>query len=95
MKNEIDEDFKDLQKQIKITFKDILSAYVEKENSKKTREVVNALIEEKIKGKISKSFAKSLMNTILVDENPSKAEIVDFIDNYSNNDAPAKKRLIK
>jgi len=91
LKNEIDEDFKDLQKQVKSTFKDILSAYIEKENSKKTKEAINALIEEKTKGKISKTFAKSLINTIFFDDNPSKSEIIDFIDGYVSQEAPPKK----
>ena len=64
---------------------------MEKEHSKKPKDVVNGLIDERSKGKISKAVAKTIVNALLVDSNSSKAEILAAIDRHCQEAAaPAK-----
>lgn len=76
LRNEVDEEFADIQSQIKGTIEDILLSLIESNNPNKNKKIINKMYETKRKGKISDNMALEIVNTMYTNEHPNKDEIL-------------------
>ena len=76
LRNEVDEEFSNIQSQIKGTIEEILVSLVETNNPHKSKKVVNKMVLEKKKGIVSEGLALEIVNTMYTDEHPNKDEIL-------------------
>lgn len=77
LRNEVDEEFAEIQKQIKLTINDILINLIETKNPNKGKREINTIFSRKIKGRVSESIALEIVNTMYNDEHPNKEEILE------------------
>jgi hypothetical protein len=80
LRNEIDEEFADIQKQIKMTINDILFSLLESRNPSKGKSEINKLFNDKLNGRISEDLALEIVNTMYTDEHPNKSEIMEKLE---------------
>lgn len=76
LRNEVDEEFANIQGQIKDTIEEILVSLIETNNPNKIKRIINKMVEEKKKGVIPESLALEIVNTMYTDEHPNKDEIL-------------------
>ena len=76
LRNEVDEEFANIQSQIKGTIEEILLNLIETNNPHKSKKVINKMMADKKKGIISESLALEIVNTMYTDEHPNKEEIL-------------------
>lgn len=76
LRNEVDEEFAEIQKQIKLTINDILMNLIETQNPNKGKREVNGLYTARVKGWIREGTALEIVNTMYTDEHPNKDEIL-------------------
>ena len=77
LRNEVDEEFADIQKQIKLTINDILMNLIETQNPNKGKREINNMFSSKAKGRINENMALEIINTMYTDEHPNKEEILE------------------
>ena len=77
LRNEVDEEFAEIQKQIKLTINDILMNLIETQNPNKGKHEINSIFAKKAKGRISEQMAMEIVNTMYTDEHPNKEEILE------------------
>jgi len=77
LRNEVDEEFADIQKQIKLTINDILMNLIETQNPNKGKREINNMFSSKAKGRINENMALEIVNTMYTDEHPNKEEILE------------------
>lgn len=83
LRNEIDEDFKDVLYQIKDTIKDLLLGVLEQDNSSKNKESLARLLDKKYEGNISFKLALKIIDMMYTEDNPKREEIIIAIkDNF-------------
>ena len=80
MKNEIDEDFKEVIEQIKSAVKEYIMILIEREYPKKSREFINQIMGERIQGKITRDVAYDIIETIYQNNIELKKAICDQIE---------------
>lgn len=76
LRNEVDEEFANIQTQIKGTIEEILVSLLETNNPNKSKKVINKMVKEKIKGMVDEGLALEIVNTMYTDEHPNKDEIL-------------------
>lgn len=76
LRNEVDEEFANIQSQIKETIEEILVSLVETNNPNKIKRVINKMVDDKKKGVVSEALALEIVNTMYTDEHPNKDEIL-------------------
>jgi len=76
LRNEVDEEFANIQSQIKGTIEEILVNLIETNNPHKSKKIINKMVVEKKKGIVSESLALEIVNTMYTDEHPNKEEIL-------------------
>ena len=76
LRNEVDEEFVDIQKQIKGTIEDILLSLIETNNPNKTKKIVNQIYKDRKKGFVSENIALEIINTMYTNQHPNKDEIL-------------------
>jgi len=86
LKNEIDEEFRELQKIMSTSLHEILVGLTEAELMQKPREIVSAVVEERLKGRISKELARDILDTVYQENNSMKQEIWDKVEAKINLD---------
>jgi hypothetical protein len=79
LRNEIDEDFKDVFYQIKHTMKDLLYGVLEQENPSKNKNALNQMLEEKVQENISYSCCLKIVDMMYKESNPKRSEIIKAI----------------
>jgi hypothetical protein len=77
LRNEVDEEFAEIQKQIKLTINDILINLIETRNPNKGKREVNSILSKKVKGRVSEQVGLEIVNTMYTDEHPNKDEILE------------------
>lgn len=83
LRNEIDEDFKDVLFQIKNTIKDLLFGVLEQDFGNKNRDVLIKKLEKKIEGNLSYKLALRIIDMMYTEGNPKREEIIKSIqDNF-------------
>lgn len=92
LRNEVDEEFAEIQKQIKLTINDILLNLIETKNPNKGKREVNILFSKKVKGRVSEITAFEIVNTMYTDEHPNKDEIVNKLSVKISDD---EKKIVK
>lgn len=75
MKNEIDEDFRFIQKEIKQTLVEIMTNIIETENPKYTKVTVDVVLDKRLKGKISLHVLEALLKTMYPDDTYKQDEL--------------------
>ena len=83
LKNDIDESFVEIQRRIKVSLFEVLVSFVEMENPKKSREVIINLVDERIRGFITKMEAKDIVAALFPQENIYRELINVEIDVYN------------
>lgn len=76
MRNEIDEEFAEIQAQIRLTVDDILQSLVEERNVNKSRLRIQAAFQTFKEGRVDKALCYEIIDTMYTAEHPNKPEIV-------------------
>ena len=83
LKNDIDESFVEIQRRIRVSLFEVLVSFIEMENPKKSREVIISLVDERIRGFITKEEAKDMVAALFPEENIYRELINVEIDVYN------------
>ena len=86
LRNEVDEEFAEIQTQIKLTINDILMNLIETKNPNKGKRQINTMFSKKVKGRVSENIALEIINTMYTDEHPNKDEILNKLMTKIEND---------
>lgn len=87
LRNQVDEEFAEIQKQIKLTINDILMNLVETQNPNKGKREVNIIFSTRVKGRIRENMALEIVNTMYTEEHPNKDEILEkLLDKISHDE---------
>lgn len=93
MRNEIDEEFRVIQNEIKSTLVELLTSIVESNNQKASKVIKDSIINKQLKGKISRVNIEEILNAMYADDPEKRDDIMEEIDIL--NQQQADKGLVK
>lgn len=93
MRNEIDEEFRVIQNEIKSTLVELLTSIVESNNQKASKVIKDSIINKQLKGKISRVNIEEILNAMYADDPEKRDDILEEIDIL--NQQQADKGLVK
>lgn len=93
MRNEIDEEFRVIQNEIKSTLVELLTSIVESNNHKASKVIKDSIINKQLKGKISRVNIEEILNAMYADDPEKRDDIMEEIDIL--NRQQADKGLVK
>lgn len=86
LKNEVDEGFALIQKEIKQTLEDIMVSIIETENPKFSKMTVDVVLEKRLKGKVSVTVTESILKSMYPNNTQKQDDLLSevLIDNKIN-----------